>query len=300
MAISENSNYIDRGKILLRRESVEIPIIYYKNDMEQTEIPWHWQDGLEFGLVISGEIEVSVGCERFLLKAGDGFFVNSGALNACRQLPETTGECIIRAMVFDPRVVEGTQESLFYENYISPLFTNDALKGTALTQNTAWHKEILRLLNKSWECCTSDDKENESSIIDMLSQIIFLLSAHSSSDSRIISAKDAKDAERIKTMLLYIDEHYKDDLNVSILSESAEISESEAMRCFHNMLGTTPIQYVKYYRIRKAAELLKVSDDKIVDIAIDCGFQDMSYFAKTFRETRGITPTDYREKFKKT
>lgn len=299
MAISENSNFIDRGQILLRRESVEIPVTYYKNDMEQTEIPWHWQDGIELGMVISGEVEVSVGCERLLLKAGDGFFVNSGALNASRQLPETTGECVIQAMVFDPRIVDDTQESLFYENYISPLFNNNALKGSALTQETAWHKEILRLLDKCWECCTSDDKENESSIIDMISQIIFLLSAHSSSDMGITSPKDVKDLERIKTMLLYIDEHYKDDLNVSVLSESAEISESEAMRCFHNMLGTTPIQYVKYYRIRKAAELLKVSDDKIVDIAIECGFQDMSYFAKTFRETRGITPTDYREKFKR-
>lgn len=299
MAISENNDYIGKGQILLRRDTMEIPVTYYESNLEQTEVPWHWQDGLELGIVLSGEVEFSVEAERFVLKAGDGYFVNSGALNACRQIPDTKGDCIIHSMVFDPRLVDETKESMFYENYISPLFTNNALKGEALLQETAWHKEILRLLSNCWDSCTAGCEDGGTALIDMMSQIIFLLSAHSASDMRLISTKEARDADRIRVMLQYIDEHYKEDLNVSILSESAEISESEAMRCFHNMLGTTPIQYVKYYRIRKAAELLKISDDKIVDIAIECGFQDMSYFAKTFRETRGITPTDYREKYKK-
>ena len=60
------------------------------------------------------------------------------------------------------------------------------------------------------------------------------------------------------------------------------------------MVGTTPIQYVKQLRIQKAAELLASTDQRIADIGAACGFQEMSYFAKTFRELKGRTPSRYR------
>ena len=71
------------------------------------------------------------------------------------------------------------------------------------------------------------------------------------------------------------------------------LSVSECLRCFHRTIGTTPIQYLKSLRIKKAAELLTNTDMKIVDIGIICGFQDMSYFAKTFRNIYGCTPVSY-------
>ncbi|WP_036609562.1 AraC family transcriptional regulator [Oribacterium sp. P6A1] len=298
MAISDNSNIIEKGKILLKQENYEIPVCFYEKNLQRIELPWHWQDSLEICIVNKGQVEVSVEAERYLLNEGEGFFINSGALNACRQLPETSGECLIRSVVFDPRNESEEQESLFFNSYIAPLFSGEAFKGTALMSDVAWHKEILRLAGNLWNSSIEESDADDKAAIATMSQMVFLLSSHSAAEPRVISSKDTRDAERIRVMLSYIDEHYRDDLNVSVLSESAEISESEAMRCFHNMLGTTPIQYVKNYRIRKAAELLQVSDEKIVDIAIDCGFQDMSYFAKTFRESKGITPTDYREKYK--
>lgn len=70
-------------------------------------------------------------------------------------------------------------------------------------------------------------------------------------------------------------------LSIDEIAESVSLSVSECLRCFHNTIGTTPIQYLKSFRIKKAAELLTNTDMKIVDIGIMCGFQDMSYFAKT-------------------
>ena len=62
------------------------------------------------------------------------------------------------------------------------------------------------------------------------------------------------------------------------------------------MIGRSPIQYVKQVRIQKAAELLLGTDLKISDIGLQCGFQEMSYFAKAFRELKGCTPHEFREK----
>ena len=62
------------------------------------------------------------------------------------------------------------------------------------------------------------------------------------------------------------------------------------------MIGCTPIRYVKQVRIQKAAELLASTKRKISDIGAECGFQEMSYFAKIFRELKGCTPGDFRKR----
>ena len=95
-------------------------------------------------------------------------------------------------------------------------------------------------------------------------------------------------------MLQYIQSNYAEDLSTENIARSAAISGSECLRCFRTMVGTTPIQYVKQLRIQKAAELLASTDRKIADIGALCGFQEMSYFAKTFRTLKGCTPREYR------
>ena len=105
-----------------------------------------------------------------------------------------------------------------------------------------------------------------------------------------------RDGERIKIMLQYIQEHYNEELILAKIAESAAVSENECLRCFRSMIGSTPIQYVKQVRIQKAADLLLSTNRKISDIGAECGFQEMSYFAKTFRELKGCTPGEFRRK----
>ena len=55
-------------------------------------------------------------------------------------------------------------------------------------------------------------------------------------------------------------------------------------------IGTTPIRYLREYRIGQAADRLANSQVSIADIAAECGVQDISYFTGTFREMKGVTP----------
>ena len=80
------------------------------------------------------------------------------------------------------------------------------------------------------------------------------------------------------------------------VAASASISPSECLRCFHSTIGITPIQYLKQYRIQRAAKLLTESSMKIVDVGTECGFQEMSYFARAFRDMKGCTPSQFRKR----
>ena len=57
--------------------------------------------------------------------------------------------------------------------------------------------------------------------------------------------KALRSADRIKRMLQYIQDHYAEDVSVDQIAASASISASECLRCFHDMIGTTPNQYLR-------------------------------------------------------
>jgi AraC-like DNA-binding protein len=96
-------------------------------------------------------------------------------------------------------------------------------------------------------------------------------------------------------MLTYIDDHFGEELTVADIADQAAISVSECLRCFHSTLGLTPIQYVKQLRLQRAAELLTSTNRRIADIAAQCGFQDISYFTRSFKAQEGMLPSEYRK-----
>ena len=59
------------------------------------------------------------------------------------------------------------------------------------------------------------------------------------------------------------------------------------------MTHRTPIDYLNYYRIEQACFKLATSNDSIAEIGMSCGFNDESYFIKTFKKYKGVTPKKY-------
>ena len=97
--------------------------------------------------------------------------------------------------------------------------------------------------------------------------------------------------------LRYIEEHYTESVSLDALAQSAHVSKSECLRCFRLALHTTPYKYLTEYRLSKAADLLRNTDEPISGVAALAGFQQPSHFGKCFREKTGMTPSEYRKRF---
>ena len=130
-----------------------------------------------------------------------------------------------------------------------------------------------------------------------LSLALRLLSTQCVGGRTKVSQQEQIAAERMKQMLRFVEEHYAEELTVQLIAGSVALSESACLRSFRQMLGITPIQYVKQYRVEKAAELLRSTRLKTGEIGAECGFTDGSYFIKIFREIKHCTPKEYRMKF---
>lgn len=86
------------------------------------------------------------------------------------------------------------------------------------------------------------------------------------------------------------------DYGVDELCRDLGMSRMNMYRKFQSLTDTTPSEFIKTYRLKKAAELLKSSAKSIAEIAYEVGFTSPQYLAKCFKETYGVTPREYRTK----
>lgn len=291
MAISPCNSAVDeKGRELVVHGTVPFPIAFYTDDLYNNPVPWHWHEELEAGYITGGAIEVAIGSEKRILHAGDGFFVNAEVLHGAWSAGSTS--CKLNSFVFHPRLVGGSLDSIYWQKFLSPLLSDQSIKGYFFD---ASESDLLSCIKDTWEYCERQVVGYEFEVRTALSRMIFLLSKRGMDTQTALSEKVLRDSIRIKTMLQFVHDHYAEELNIDQIAASAAISTSEALRCFKTSIGTTPIQYVKQYRVQKAAELLSSTNLKVADIGTRCGFQEMSYFAKTFRELKGMTPSRFRE-----
>ena len=100
--------------------------------------------------------------------------------------------------------------------------------------------------------------------------------------------------KEIDSVIQYILCHYQQDISVDQLAEVVCRTPSYLSSIFKKETGENLARYIRQVRMEKARELLDESYEKIVDIAREVGYQNVSYFCQIFRETYGISPKRYR------
>ena len=102
---------------------------------------------------------------------------------------------------------------------------------------------------------------------------------------------------RIQEALDYLHNHYRDSsLTVEQLCKLCNLSDTQFRKCFHDIYGATPLNYINQLRIDHAVELLTNTSQSIESIAMDSGFTDAKYFSSVFRKYRSEAPSALRRK----
>jgi AraC family transcriptional regulator len=101
-------------------------------------------------------------------------------------------------------------------------------------------------------------------------------------------------AARVTRAVRAIERHPDARLRLGSLAREAGLSPFHFLRTFEHLTGLTPHQYVLRVRLREAAMRLASEPGKILDIALDCGFGDVSNFNRAFRAEFGVSPRAYR------
>lgn len=149
--------------------------------------------------------------------------------------------------------------------------------------------EIRSLFRKMlYEQKNSDDYSKLAMSACLIEIIIHLLRQH-----KITNVQDANDLRSIQ-IKEYIERHYFENLTAESLSNLFGISTRYMNDIFKRKFNDTPLQFLQKIRIHRAKELLLKTDQDIVSICFEVGYETLSTFYRTFRNLVGISPNKYR------
>lgn len=136
---------------------------------------------------------------------------------------------------------------------------------------------------------------NDDILVLKLKEIILLLSQTRNAESiQVILSQLFSPATY--TFKQIIAAHLFLQVSIEELARKTNLSLSSFKREFAKLYNDSPANYIKTQRLEKAAELLLASENRITDIALDCGFNDLANFTKSFHDKYNVTPTNYRLK----
>ena len=110
-----------------------------------------------------------------------------------------------------------------------------------------------------------------------------------------VEPSNRKNIDKLKPVIKYVELHYSDSMTVAEMADIAGFSESHFMRFFKETFGVSFITYLNDYRLSMAARLLLATEDNILDVSQQVGFDNLSHFNRSFKKKYGKTPREYRK-----
>lgn len=110
------------------------------------------------------------------------------------------------------------------------------------------------------------------------------------------NAKEKEAVTIIEKAKTYIDENFKKDISLDMVSREVDISPYYFSKLFKQETGSNFIEYLTDIRLRNARELLKNSGYSIKEVCVESGYSDPNYFSRIFKKYEGVTPSEFRER----
>ncbi len=254
----------------------------------------HWHAEAEFFIVLEGEALFQIDTDYFTVKAGEAVFIDGGDIHAGHA--SGSSGCSFCAIVFDTHLLASASYDAVQERYISPLQDKKRTFPRHISPQTECGHALLQHLRAIADICADPQPGFEAAVKGYMYLMLHEAAQKAQFCNRSeASASDASKIDKLKKAILYMQEHYHRPIRIAEIAEQIPMSEGQFCRFFKAMTRQTPIEYLNAYRIRQAAELLLSPDRKIATVALDVGFDHLSYFVKVFRKLMKCTPSQFRK-----
>lgn len=268
----------------------DYPFAYYVDDIWKYDfhyIDWHWHYELELVTAARGTVICLIGSDRITLSPGMGVLINSGVIHRF----ETEDGAIMPNIVFSPTLL-APENSLIFRKYVLP-FLRSGISFQLLCADTDWQDHILQIFSSI--CMLQEQKKpSELQTVRLLLQLWELFSENMEFHSCAMGQKRNVQQYKLRIMLQYIHDHFREILSLSDIAASASISKSSALQIFKTGIRISPVEYLIHYRLSQAALQLRTTEQPVSFIAQDTGFSSTGYFCRKFRELYHLRPGEYR------
>lgn len=261
---------------------------HIENAGRSFQIPVHWHDEFEIIYVRSGFLTVSISGESYIGKTGEAFVVSPGNLHL---MGAQTGTVDYYTFLFPLKYISFRTDDMLDEKLLEPL-NSGHLMICPRVKDTA--KELCEQLI---EIYMAKKDESESKIATQVrTKIILLQFILEMWKKGFVIENDTSGRNTVeKEMVSYIQQNFTGKISLREFGEQFHLSEKYISRYFKEHFHITLSQYVTYLRLEHAKQLLQDTDIPVTDVAMQSGYQNVSYFIRSFQKAYAVSPLKYRK-----
>ena len=257
-----------------------------------SDFPLHWHEEMEIIYVEKGSVSISIRNTEYLVHGGDFVLIHPQTIHSIRQHEEDRG--FYHNILFRLSMLESGIDDLCRKKYLEPIYQRQLLMPEYVDPTHPLSAKIAPTIRELLTYQKDRQFGDEMLIKAKLIEILY----------HIITCCEVSDKERayediifdkLKLSLNYLEENYAENITAEAMAAVSNYSVSHFSKLFKQMTGESLTQYLKNYRLEIAANRLRNEPSKVSEIALSCGFANLSYFSRAFYHKYHITPTEYRK-----
>lgn len=264
---------------------------YYRNG--GLTVPYHWHREIELIYVEQGYMEMTINTVTQRVYEKEFICINSQELHQIDSIG--TQGSIHHALVFAPDILGFDYWDEVQSQYIHPLLSGRLLLPQTIATDEPYGIEILNLFKEILLLYQKKDSGWYMEIKGCLFKILGILARE---DCFITVTEDSLGQtykmEQAKKALSYIHNNYTKKIYLNELAQVMGMNPQYFCRFFKNIFQKTPVEYINQYRITQAMKLLE-EDLSVLEVCLNCGFENPSYFIKLFKKQNHMTPQEYKK-----
>ena len=270
--------------------------IYYNTYDNDFMYKLHWHENFEIIYVETGTLIIDVNNHQYIVTAGESVFINSAYLHSVVLEPSHAKTASTYAILINPSFLYSNGFDILQSKYISPIISGTLQISAHITFRDAYGNNVLDLVKNIINISSQRGYGFEFRIKSILFDLFYylLLSSTNTIQDNIDTANE-EDICRIKKILSFIYGNYHRKITIRDLADLLSMSEGYFNRYFKHFFKKTPIEFINCYRISQASMLLRKTNKKEIDIALDVGFDNFGYFINVFKNIVKCTPSAYRK-----
>ena len=266
MLATRHEEYNDNAKLPFVLH-IDLERDCYKNSKEK-----NWHKDIEIQVCTKGSGTVLINGEAYSFCENDIAVINSELMHHTGTDKNLTYTCLIVSADFCLRLGIEYNELVF-----EPIIKNSKIVSLIDELKTVYLSEEENF--KAFKC--------NSIIVEIFKELLLFHSAQSS-----VKIATNKSFEKVKEAINYIKENYQNKITLDELSDFVHIDKFTLCHNFKKATGQTVVQYINNYRCQKSVGFIE-KGYSVAEASLRCGFENPSFFTKTFKKYMGVLPSKY-------
>lgn len=290
---------IYKGDMFFQQD--DFPFHIHRYTIERGEhIPSHTHEFVELVFVVEGSALHEMSGHTYQLAAGDVFVLEPNVYHSYTCSPDK--ETVVYNVLFDATFLQQEMEVLqqmpsFVNFFYLVPFLRKSQSFIPYHPLTPSQKLQLQSHLQTIEEEFRQRREGYQLMIKTRwIECLVWLSRYHQENRKSAKPSAISDQAWMESIVNYVELHYYQPFTLQQLSQLCGMSVSSFTAKFKEATGLSLVDYKHTVQVRHAAELLQGTDKKVLDIALEVGFGDISFFNRIFRKHTGVTPREYRRR----